>query len=462
MTTALKKERNGKPMKVCKFGGTSLASANQIKKVCDIITSDPHRKIAVVSAPGKRHADDTKVTDLLIATADAHLKTGNASAEMAHVITRYAEICDDLGLNASVKKHIQTNLENLLTLSVTNKTKFIDTIKAAGEDNAAKITAEYLCLCGHKASYVNPKDAGLLLSSAFGNARVLPISYANLQTYFANRDEISVFPGFFGFSPDGSIVTFSRGGSDITGAILAAATNASVYENFTDVDSVFAANPNIIENPVPIQEITYREMRELAYAGFSVLHEETLAPVYKAGINVNIRNTNNPNLPGTLITPTRKQTHLPVAGIAGDKGFLSFYVNKYLMNQEVGFGRKLLQIFEEEGVPFEHMPSGIDDVSVIVRESVLTDTQAQRIVDKIQTELEVDDVHISNDIAILILVGEGMQYQVGIAAKATSSLAEAGINIEMLNQGSSEISIMIGVKASDCDRALKALYHAFF
>ncbi len=451
-------------MKVCKFGGTSLASAEQIKKVCEITLSDPERRIIVVSAPGKRFPDDTKVTDLLIAAAEAFLRNSSASAEMQLVIDRYMEICDDLGLGSEIKEIITEDLKSLLKLDTSDSQRFMDAMKAAGEDNIAKVVAAYLHSLNNSAFYVNPKAAGLLLSNEFGNARVLPVSFPNLHAYFSDKgkEEIFVFPGFFGYSHDGSVVTFSRGGSDITGSILAASVGASVYENFTDVDSVYAANPKVISNPVAIKEITYREMRELSYAGFSVLHEETLSPVYKAGIAVNIRNTNNPDAPGTMILPTKKITDRIVTGIAGDADFCTVYVSKYLMNREIGFGRKLLQIFEEHGISYEHTPSGIDDISVIVRKNSLTPEIESTIVERIKKELVVDSISVSHNDALIIVAGEGMRDSLGVLAKVTTALSAAKINIEMVNQGSSEISIMIGVKGDDCNDAINAIYNAFF
>ena len=450
-------------MKVCKFGGTSLASAEQIKKVCEIITADPERRIAVVSAPGKRFSDDIKVTDLLISAAGAFLEKGNAEEELGKVIDRYMEICDGLGLENYVKAYIKNDLELLLDIDTYDHGMFTDALKAAGEDNSAKITAEYLKKLGYKASYVNPKEAGLYLNNEYGNARVLSRSYDNLKRYFADRtEEICVFPGFFGYSPDGSVVTFSRGGSDITGSILTAATEADVYENFTDVDTVFAVNPKLVKNPASIDCITYREMRELSYGGFSVLHEETLAPVYKAGIPVNIRNTNNPSHKGTLIVPERKANKDTVVGIAGDSGFCTIYVSKYLMNREVGFGRKLLQILEDEGISYEHTPSGIDDISVIIRESAFPPDKEKIIVNKIKDRLLADSVIVYRNNAIVIVVGEGMKYNIGVSSRITTALARDKINIEMLNKGSSEISIMVGVKGDDCDNAIRAFYNEFF
>jgi len=448
-------------MKVAKFGGSSLANAEQIKKVCNIITSDSEREVIVVSAPGKRHKDDTKVTDLLIVCAEKYLATGSAEEEVEAVLVRYREIAAELGLSKSIMDIIEEDIQQRLAQDTTNPGRFMDSLKAAGEDNCAKLVAEYLKSLGLEAHYIDPKEAGLLLSDEFGNAQVLPESYDNLYK-LRNISGIKIFPGFFGYTKDGVVATFPRGGSDITGSILAAALKADLYENFTDVDSVFAANPNIVSNPKPISELTYREMRELSYSGFSVLQEETLIPVYRAGIPVCIKNTNNPDAPGTRIVPNRKVTNGPVSGIACDYGFCSIYVSKYLMNREIGFGRRLLQIFEEEGLSYEHTPSGIDNISVILRQNQMKKEDEDRIIERIKTELEVDDVSIGHDLALIIIVGEGMKNGIGIAAKATGAFAKAGISLEMINQGSSEISIMFAVKSKDAEKAVRSLYETFF
>jgi aspartate kinase len=302
----------------------------------------------------------------------------------------------------------------------------------------------------------------MILSDEFGNARVLSESYDKLNKLNENK-KLMIFPGFFGYSVNGEVVTFSRGGSDVTGAVLAAAVNASIYENFTDVDSVYAANPNIINNPAPIPIFTYAEMRELSYAGFSVLHEETLEPVYRMGIPVNIRNTNNPSAPGTLIVTERKDDDTrPVVGIAADKGFFAINVNKYMMNREIGFGRRLLQILEDEGVSYEHTPSGIDSICVILREKNCNGEKLDKIIKNIETQLKVDSIVIQKDLAIAMIVGLGMMRRVGVASIAATALSESGVNIAMINQGSSEVSIMFGIDAHDSVKAVKALYDAFF
>ena len=336
-------------MKVAKFGGTSLASADQIRKVCSIVLSDPERRLIVVSAPGKRFREDIKVTDMLISCAKAGLENSDTGSKLQAVVSRYADIASELGISGDIVRTIAADLEARVHGDKTDRDRYTDSLKAAGEDNCARLVAAYLQSTGAAALYVNPKDAGLLLSDEFGNAQVLPQSYDNLKS-LSESSGIVIFPGFFGYSLAGEIVTLPRGGSDITGSILSAAVNADLYENFTDVDNVYSANPNLIESPRPIKELTYREMRELSYAGFSVFQEEALLPVYRKGIPVCIKNTNNPGAPGTTIVKERFNITNPVAGIASDSDFCFIYIGKYLMNREVGFGRKVLQILEEEHI----------------------------------------------------------------------------------------------------------------
>ena len=448
-------------MKVAKFGGTSLASADQIKKVCSIVTSDPARKIVVVSAPGKRFKEDEKVTDMLISCAEAGLEKGDARRETQAVVSRYAEIANELGITDKITETIAADLEARVNGDKSNRAKYIDSLKAAGEDNCAKLVAAYLRSIGTAARYINPGEAGLLLSAEYGNAQVLPESYENLKK-LAQSPGITIFPGFFGYSPDGEVVTFSRGGSDITGSILAAAVDADLYENFTDVDNVYSVNPNLIKSPKPIRELTYREMRELSYAGFSVFHEEALVPVFQQGIPVRIKNTNNPDSPGTTIVKERRSAADPVVGIAGDSDFCFIYLSKYLMNREVGFGRKMLQILEEEHIPFEHIPSGIDNMSIIMKQHLLDEHKETRIIERAKNELLVDDISIVKNLALVMIVGEGMRNTLGITARAANALARAGINLEMINQGPSEVSMMFGVRDYEKNKAIRALYDEFF
>ncbi|WP_096201105.1 aspartate kinase [Bacillus sp. FJAT-45350] len=448
-------------MKVAKFGGSSVASAEQIRKVSAIITDDPERKVVVVSAPGKRSDEDTKVTDLLIQLGEAHLSGASTEKELAAVVGRYADIAKGLELSHEIIETIEADLKERLSFDTTNQGKFMDLIKASGEDNNAKLIAFYLQSSGIEAHYICPLKAGLLVSDEPGNAQVLPEAYDNL---FQLREQsgILIFPGFFGYSPEGTLVTFPRGGSDITGSILAAGIDAELYENFTDVDSVYAANPKVVENPVEIMKMTYREMRELSYAGFSVFHDEALIPAFRKKIPVCIKNTNNPSARGTMIIAEREYEANPVIGIASDSGFCTIYVRKYLMNREVGFGRRLLQIIEDEGISYEHIPSGIDDTSVILEQAQLDGEKEHRIIERIKTELEVDDVFIERDFAMIMIVGEGMHNTVGIAARATDALYRAEANIEMINQGSSEVSLVFGVHEEDADRAVSELYKEFF
>lgn len=448
-------------MKVVKFGGSSLASGKQVEKVFQIIMSDPERKVVVVSAPGKRFAEDEKVTDLLIECADLCLLDKDPKVKFDAVMARYSLIATELELPPEIMTEINNDLTTRLNSDKSKPERFIDLLKASGEDNNAKLVAAYFQKQGVEAHYVDPKDAGMLVSDHPGNAIALPEAYAQLYS-LRERSGILVFPGFFGYSKEGEVFTFSRSGSDITGSILANALKANLYENFTDVDAVYSVNPMIVEKPREIKVLTYREMRELSYAGFTVLHDEALVPAFRAGIPVHIKNTNNPSAQGTKIVYERDNTNGPVIGIASDDGFCSIYVSKYLMNREIGFGRKLLGILEEYGISYEHTPSGIDDVSVILRESQFDLELENEIKWRIETELHADEVKIEHSLALIMVVGEGMRHNVGTMARAAKALAMAKVNIEMINQGSSEVSMMFGVKEVDEQRAVQALYEEFF
>lgn len=448
-------------MKVVKFGGSSVANAEQISKIIDIVTADADRRIVVVSAPGKRHSDDIKVTDLLITLAEAVLEDKAYEAELESVVDRYAEIQRELNLPESVIHTIEADLRGRIENRGANNLQFMDTMKAAGEDNNAKVIAEAFSAKGHSAQYVNPGEAGMLLSDEFGNAEVLPESFDKLAE-LKGESKIIIFPGFFGTTRAGEVATFPRGGSDITGAILAAAVKAEVYENFTDVDSVYAMDPRIVPDAPAIERMTYREMRELAYAGFGVFHDEAIIPAVHAKIPICIKNTNHPAAPGTMIVPVRSNEERVVVGISSADGFCSIYIDKYMMNREVGFGRRLLQILEEEKISFEHTPSGIDNMSVILKSNELCADREQLIIKRIETELAPDKVTVEHGLALIMVVGEGMHYTVGMAAKATQALGDSGVNIEMINQGASEISMMYAVKAEDRKKAVNALGQAFF
>ena len=451
-------------MKVCKFGGSSLANGTQLNKVIDIVLADPARRIVVVSAPGKRHSGDTKVTDLLIELANVALKGENTDRQYGAVVERYAEIATELRLGEEIIREIEMDLmDRLAQVTTLEPAEFIDLMKAAGEDNNAKLVAVAFAARGRKSRYASPKDTGMTLVGEFGDAQLDPASYATLSRAFSNFEGIVIYPGFFGYTKSGKVATFPRGGSDITGSILAAAVCADVYENFTDVDSVYPVDPRIVPDVREgIPTMTYREMRELAYAGFGVFADDAVIPAVRARIPINIRNTNHPSEPGTMIQQSRRVVPGTVVGIASADGFCNIVVDKYLMNRQIGFGRRLLQVLEDEGIAYEHMPSGVDSQCVVVKECYLPKAKEHRVLQAIRRELSPDSVLVERDITILMVVGEGMCYTAGMFAKACLALASAGINISMVNQGSSEVSFMIAIRSKDRDTAVRALYKAFF
>ncbi len=451
-------------MKVCKFGGSSLANATQLNKVIDIVLADPARRIVVVSAPGKRHGGDTKVTDLLIALAEAALKGENTDRQFGAVVERYAEMASELKLGEEIVREIEMDLmDRIAQVTKLEAAEFMDLMKASGEDNNAKLVAIAFTARGKKARYASPKETGMVLAGRFGDAHLDPVSYDKLSRAFSNFDGIVIYPGYFGYTKEGKVATFPRGGSDITGSILAAAVCADVYENFTDVDSVYPVDPRIVpEVSEGIPTMTYREMRELAYAGFGVFNDDAVIPAVRARIPINIRNTNHPSEPGTMIQQSRRVVPGTVVGIASADDFCNIVVDKYLMNREIGFGRRLLQVLEDEGVPYEHMPSGVDSQCVVVKGQYFSKETERRVMQAIRRELEPDSVFVERDITILMIVGEGMCYTAGMFAKACLALASVGINISMVNQGSSEVSFMIAIRSQDRDAAVRALYKAFF
>lgn len=448
-------------MKVIKFGGSSLASAEQLKKVLNIVKSDSERRFVVVSAPGKRNAEDTKVTDALIKYYKTYTAGDDVTSAQEWIINRYQAMADELGLNSSIVSKIAGAITNLATLPIDGNDFLYDTFLAAGEDNNAKLVAEYFRKNGIAARYVHPREAGIIVSSEPGNARILPSSYDKLEE-LRDSEEVLVIPGFFGVTTDGQICTFSRGGSDISGSIVAAGVKADLYENFTDVNGIFAAHPGVVHKPHTIKELTYREMRELAYAGFSVLHDEALIPAYRGKIPLVIKNTNNPDHPGTCITLKHSGPTIPVIGIAADDNFASINMSKYLMNREIGFGRKVLQILEDLNIRWEHMPTGIDDLSIILRDRELTPIKEEEILRQLRQKLEVDHAEIEHDLSIIMIVGEKMKSHIGLTATATKALSDNHINIQMISQGSSEVSIMIVINSEQEKAAIKALYRAFF
>lgn len=448
-------------MKVIKFGGSSLASSEQVAKVVAIVKDDPQRRFVVVSAPGKRSTEDIKVTDLLIQLYEAKLAHRSLTPLVEEIFARYLEIGEAFEIGEEHLAAIRIDLESVAALPIENNPHLYDHILSRGEDNNAKLIAGILQAQGVTARYVNPRDLGMLVSDEPGNARVLYKAYNQIKKW-AQPDGVLVIPGFFGYTEEGNICTFSRGGSDISGSIVAAGVKADLYENFTDVDGIFAAHPGYVHKPEIMKELTYREMRELAYAGFTVFHDEALMPSFRAKIPVVIKNTNNPNCRGTKIIPERDLTEKPVVGIASDEGFSMIYISKYLMNREIGFTRRVLTILEEFGIGYEHMPSGIDDISIVIRSNQLDDDLQEQLMRKIAYEIDPDELRITHDLSMIMVVGEGMRQRVGITAESTAALARKRINLEMINQGSSEVSIMFGIHKEQEKLAIRTLYYTFF
>lgn len=452
-------------MKVCKFGGSSVASAGQILKVIDIIAKDPERRVVVVSAPGKRSKGDEKVTDMLIDCAQRVIDGAGSAEEVAAVVERFESIRADLELDAGLVDFVRSELSARLGAYNGRPGPFMDSIKALGEEFSARFCAAAFVKRGIPAEYACPRETGMLLSEEFGNAQLLPESYGLLKERLMPMCErgIVVFPGFFGYTRKGEVATFPRGGSDITGAILSAALEAKVYENFTDVDSVYPMDPRIVPGiNRGITAMTYREMRELSYSGFGVFHDEAIMPAVRAGVPINILNTNRPDEPGTMVAPTRKTIPGRVLGIATSAGFGTLFVSKYMMNREVGFVARLLAMFAEEGVSFELIPAGVDNVSVVVRDKSFGEPVRAKVIGRIKAELEPDEVYYESGLAIIMVVGEGMRTTVGTCLRIVKVLSGANINIEMINQGSSEISMMFGIRDTHLAEAAQALYGEFF
>lgn len=432
--------------KVVKFGGSSLASAKQFKKVGDIIWADKSRRYVVPSAPGKRNDKDEKVTDLLYICYDAASEGRSYKKILEKIKSRFTDIIDGLGLNLDLDREFDRIEENFLT--------------KAGRDYAAS-RGEYLnglvmaCYLNYEfidaAEVIFFDDSGSLENER--TDRELSVRLAGVER--------AVIPGFYGSGQDGAVKTFSRGGSDITGSIVAKAIHADMYENWTDVSGVLVTDPRVVDDPEVIETITYKELRELSYMGASVLHEDAIFPVRKEGIPINIRNTNRPEDRGTLIVEStcRKPLHT-ITGIAGKKGFCSINIEKAMMNSEVGFGRKVLSVFEQNGISFEHMPSGIDTMTVYVHQPEFENYE-QTVIAGIHRAVEPDTVELESDLALVAVVGRGMRSNRGTAGRIFSALAHARVNVKMIDQGSSEWNIIIGVKNDDFETAIKAIYDIF-
>ena len=435
-----------KMKKVVKFGGSSLASAEQFRKAGDIIRSDAARRFVVPSAPGKRFDGDIKVTDMLYRCYDAAEKGEDFDGLLSDIKNRYYEIINGLNLTLSLEDEFQVIRE-----SFQNK---------AGSDYAAS-RGEYLngIIMAHYLDYEFIDSAEVIFFDENGNFEA-DLTDQKLSERLEHAEN-AVIPGFYGAMHDGKVKTFSRGGSDVTGSIVARAIGADIYENWTDVSGFLITDPHIIENPEVIETITYRELRELSYMGATVLHEDAIFPVRKAGIPINIRNTNAPQDKGTMIVEsTCRRPKYTITGIAGKKGFAAVNIEKDMMNSEVGFGRKVLQVFEENGLSFEHIPSGIDTMTVFIHQTEFEEKE-QKVLAGIHRAVAPDYIDLESNLALIAIVGRGMRATRGTAGRIFSALAHANINVKMIDQGSSELNIIVGVRNEDFEAAIQAIYDIF-
>ena len=430
--------------KVAKFGGSSLASSGQFRKVADIIKADPSRRFIVASAPGKRDKNDTKVTDLLYSCYNLAVSGDNFEPVLAQIEKRFSDIISELGIDFELDKEI-----GIIRSHLSDKPEK-DYMASRGEYLNSKILAKYLGF-----EFV---DAAGFVSFHRNGKLDNEKTYYNCQEILLNQHH-AVIPGFYGALSNGTVHTFSRGGSDVTGSIVAGAMHADIYENWTDVSGMLSADPRIVADPKPIRYISYKELRELSYMGASVLHEDAVFPVRKAGIPINIRNTNRPEDDGTMILPKLEEgmSEGRITGVAGIKGFSVLLIEKSMMNSEVGFGAELLDIFADHGVPFEHMPTGIDTISLVVNKEAFSEKREQ-ILDDIRKRLNPDQLTVEDDIALVAAVGENKVSNIGVAADIFKGLADAGIAVKMIDQGSSKLNIIIGVAEADYEATIRCIY----
>lgn len=441
-------------IKVCKFGGSSVANASQIQKVAEIVRSDNARRIIVVSAP-------KGVTDLLIQCTKFSSENIFPEKEFEQIKVIYQKIGTELGINKDTSLVLE-ELRTRITGNNMSRKQHEDFVKSWGEYSSAKIIAVFFNKIGILSCFQRPEDVGFYVTEDFGNAKILPESYQNVKQAM-ERNKIIVFPGFYGITKNNTYATFSRGGSDLTGSILAAAVQAVIYENWTDQDGIRKADPRIVLNPQKIEEITYKEIRELAYMGFKVFHAEAMIPVMKGNIPINVRNTNNPENSGTMIMNVRQiQEEHPVIGVASRNNFAVFNVEKILMDLEVGFGRKLLGIFEQKGLSYEHAPSGIDSMSVVLDATQLTTETEENIIKDIKEDLNPESITVEHKKALISVVGIAVNKKPETIAKIISAVANAGVSINILNQGASEMSVIIGVTETDAEKAVQAIYSELF
>ena len=434
-------------LKVVKFGGSSLADAEHFKQVADIIKADPARRFVVASAPGKRYSSDTKVTDMLYTCYEMIRNHEDITKYYQKIKDRYNTIIKDLGLDFDISGELEY-VKNAMMLRSGR-----DYAASRGEYLNSIILAKYLGFDFIDAeNVIFFKDNGTFDEEATNKAMAEELK----------KHQYAVVPGFYGIMPNGTIKTFSRGGSDITGSIVARAANADIYENWTDVSGFMMTDPRIIENPLPISTITYRELRELSYMGATVLHEDAIFPVQKAGIPINIRNTNRPEDAGTMIVATTDsydKEHI-ITGIAGKKGFSVITIEKDLMHNEIGFCSRIFECLEDNEISFEHIPSGIDTMSIIIATDSLKGKR-EKIVTSLKRNTKADSITVDDGLALIAVVGRGMKQAKGTAARVFIAASNADVNIKMIDQGSSELNIIIGVEESDYEKALKAIYNEF-
>ncbi|MEN9579907.1 MAG: hypothetical protein RJA70_2916 [Pseudomonadota bacterium] len=433
---------------VCKFGGSSLADAGRFRQVEQILAADPRRTLVVPSAPGKRTPDDAKLTDLLYLCQESARVRADFSGPFARVRERFLEIESDLGLPKTMGQHLD-ELQAKLQDEVTR-----DYVASRGEYLNGRLMAVFL-----GAEFVDPAQYITITA----NGSVEPGSYELLRERLKDESKRYVIPGFYGRDHKDQVKTFSRGGSDISGSIVARAAMAELYENWTDVSGLLMADPRVVENARPMEEVTYSEIRELSYMGATVLHDEAIAPVREVGIPINIRNTHQPSHAGTRIVDKLSaeiEKNTEIAGIAGKKNFAMINLAKNLMNKELGFGHRLLGILMRHGVSFEHVPSSIDSLSVVVEASQM-EGKVEAVLNEIRLSLNPDQLEYVPEIALIAVVGEGMARSIGIAAKLFAALRDAKVNVRLINQGASELNIIVGVEAADYERAVNAVYNAF-
>ena len=432
---------------VAKFGGTSLADAAQFRKVKMIVDADSRRRFVVPSAPGKRYSSDQKITDLLYLYHSKVINNLPSNDEFNLIFERFTSIVDDLGILLDIKPYLEK-----IRLDIESGASS-DYAASRGEYLSGVILASLLGF-----NFVDPSEMIFFYECGkFDDEATLKAVSAKLANY--NK---AVMPGFYGSMPDGRIKTFPRGGSDISGAIVSRCVSAEVYENWTDVSGFLVADPKIVDNPRLIKKVTYKELRELSYMGASVLHEDSIYPVQKAGIPINIKNTNSPFEAGTLIVQDAEPvTHTGgITGIAGKKDFTVIAIEKTYMNMELGFGRRLLSIIENKGISFEHMPSGIDTISLVIADSQING-KLEDVIAEIETQLNPEKIEVFSNVALIATVGQGMAYTPGMASRLFSALAAHGINVRMIDQGPSEINIIIGIECKDFENAVRAIYDAF-